>query len=283
MSEYWPRYKAKPARAVAGGIRAQKTHGSFSGTWWGKRWIATLEGFQIGARLSRGKSYARKGQVADLHIEPGEVTARVQGTRRTPYHISIRLKAWSPEQQSALCERLRRTPLLTAQLLGNEMPDDIDAVFQALALPLFPEAHRDFSTDCSCPDWSNPCKHIAAVHYLLAEAFDSDPFLLFALRGMGRDALLAALRPAGAAPLEEADDEQAEPIPLPLDRDLFWAGSEVQTQEESGEEGPRPPAALPKRLGPFPFWRSEQPFFSTLEIFYANASELARSCLVDEE
>jgi uncharacterized Zn finger protein len=59
---------------------------------------------------------------------------------------------------------------------------------------LLPAAQRDLATDCSCPDWSNPCKHIAAVHYLLGERFDEDPFLMFELRGRSKEALLAVLR-----------------------------------------------------------------------------------------
>jgi uncharacterized Zn finger protein len=96
--------------------------------------------------------------------------------------------------------------VFTARLLNGEMPEDIEKAFTSAKLSLFPKSLRELDTDCSCPDWSNPCKHIAAVYYLLGEEFDRDPFLIFRLRGMEREGLLKAL---GKAARSERGPKQA--------------------------------------------------------------------------
>lgn len=269
---YYNWYKPTTPKKVKGGIKAQSKRGAFASKWWGKRWINTLESFNIGARLARGRSYARKGQVASLDIRKGSVTAKVQGSRSGAYSISIQFKTFTLKQWQQIIEQLVEQPIFTAQLLGNEMPDDIETVFHEMKLPIFPEKHRDLKTSCSCPDWSNPCKHIAAVLYIMAEAFDRDPFLIFTLRGMTRDEFLKALE-ASSATQEPAEEEGAsEPEPLPLEHNDFWG---METGENPGITAPLPVrlhAALPRRLGPLPFWRSEKDFILELELFYETAS-----------
>src|SRR5204863_883072 len=83
-----------------------------------------------------------------------------------------------------------------AELLDGRMPEQIDEVFRACEVSLFPETRDDCVTDCSCPDWGDPCKHVAATHYVLGEALDRDPFLLFELRGKAKAEVLEALRAA---------------------------------------------------------------------------------------
>ena len=145
-------------------------------------------------RLSRGRSYARRGQVIDIDVAPGQVTSRVQGSRRTPYKVNIQLKPLSDRQWDKVLDALAEQAIFAAQLLNGEMPADIEEVFEAVQVPLFPASRGDLKTDCSCPDWANPCKHIAAVYYLLGERFDEDPFLLFELRGRSQEEIAAALR-----------------------------------------------------------------------------------------
>jgi uncharacterized Zn finger protein len=84
--------------------------------------------------------------------------------------------------------------VFAARLLAGEMPREIDEVFRARRASLFPERPKDLKAACTCPDWANPCKHVAAVHYVLGDTFDRDPFLLFELRGRPRTAVLATLR-----------------------------------------------------------------------------------------
>lgn len=197
--DYWDYYEQKPAREVKGGIKAQSKRGAFGESWWAKRWIAVLESFDIGARLNRGRSYARKGQVMNVDIDKGSVRAKVQGSSSRPYRITIEIKALSTADWKKLAQALSTEAVFAAKLLAGEMPQEIEQVFARTGLSLFPAKLRDLETDCSCPDWSNPCKHIAAVYYLLGEEFDRDPFLLFRLRGMSREELLELLDTTGAA------------------------------------------------------------------------------------
>lgn len=192
MEYYWYKRPTSSApRAVAGGIKAQNKRGAFGQTWWGKEWITTLENFDIGERITRGKSYARKGQVTDLVITAKKgVAAKVQGSRVRPYKVSITLTPYSKEQKELLAQKLTSKPIYIAQLLSGEMPENLARVFKTAGLALFPAKYNDLTTTCSCPDYSNPCKHIAAVVYLMAEAFDQDPFLLFTLRGIDKEEFL---------------------------------------------------------------------------------------------
>jgi uncharacterized Zn finger protein len=248
-----------------GGIRSQAR--SFGQKWWGRRWIAVLESFQIGGRLQRGRSYARKGQVLGIDVGKGIVTANVQGSRPEPYEVSIRIKPLKPEAWQRVAAEFSRQAVYAAKLLGGELPPEVEEVFHAARSSLFPERAGDLVTDCSCPDWSNPCKHIAAVYYLLGEEFDRDPFLIFKLRGMERAELLGAVKPA-RGPVEK-------PEPLPADPALFWQGGATPADLRSASEAPPVAAALVKRLGPLPFWRGEVKLIEALEPLYRAASERA--------
>ncbi|HVF10314.1 MAG TPA: SWIM zinc finger family protein [Abditibacteriaceae bacterium] len=291
---YFP--KSTP-RQAKGGIKAQSKRGGFGESWWAKRWIQVLETFNIGSRLSRGRSYARSGQVLSVEIEPGLVKAKVQGSRPKPYNVRIRIETLAPQDGDKLAAALSSQVLFTAKLLAGEMPQDIEQVFTASALSLFPERSSDLNTECSCPDWSNPCKHVAAVYYLLGEEFDRDPFLLFRLRGIDRERLTALLETPETVPDEKltpSDDTGSaapaparrrkakaataiatpSPAPEPLSPDatVFWQGAALP--DDFWGEAQLPPinAALPRRLGNFPFWRGERPLLETIEPIYAAAA-----------
>lgn len=268
-------------RKVKGGIKAHSKRGAFTKNWWAKRWIAVLEGFNMGARLTRGRSYARRGQVISIDIGKGIVTADVQGSRATPYHVSIKVKTLSQAKWKKLAEILSMRASFAAKLLAGEMPSDIENAFSEVGLSLFPEKKSDLQTDCSCPDWANPCKHIAAVYYLLGEEFDRDPFLIFALRGIERKEFmeLIAGKKGALAGIEEAG--QTEPEPLPIDPEVFWGTPKKETQ--LGEVRiPPVAAALPKRLGEFPFWRSDTPLGKALEKIYSVASPIGLKIVLGE-
>jgi len=262
-------FKPSKPRQAKGGIKAQSKRGQFGESWWAKRWLTVLEGFDIGARLGRGRSYARGGQVLEVKIEKGLVRAKVQGSRPKPYEIVIQTKTLATADWEKLARGLVRQAIFAAKLLAGEMPQDIEAAFQEAGLSLFPEKLGDLTTKCSCPDWSNPCKHIAAVYYLLGEEFDRDPFLIFALRGLDRDGLLGLLGHAGAA---AAVAPPAPPEPLAARPDTFWSGGGLGDDPFGEVAAPPTPAALPRRLGGFPFWRGEAPFLDSLSPSYAAAS-----------
>lgn len=182
---------SKP-RQVSGGLRAKSTRGKIATTWWSTRFIEMIESMGMGGRLTRGRNYARRGQVLSLDLAPGVVNAQVQGSRARPYRVRIGIAAYGKSDWARIGERLSDDAWFVAQLLAGQMPPDIEGVFSELGLELFPSA--DLVLDCSCPDWEVPCKHLAAVLYLVAERLDEDPFRLLAWRGRGRDDLLSHLQ-----------------------------------------------------------------------------------------
>ena len=189
--EDWP--PARPIR-VDGGIKARSKRGAIGEQWWSRRFISVLESYGLSGRLARGRSYARAGQVLDFELSQGKVTARVQGSRPRPYQVRIGVLPLTTAQWRRVQDRLASQALFRAKLLAGEMPHEIEEVFADCGTPLFPRSATDLDMHCSCPDWGVPCKHLAAVCYVLAEEFDRDPFGMLAWRGKGREELLAALR-----------------------------------------------------------------------------------------
>jgi len=291
--DYYGYFKPSIPREARGGIKAQSKRGRFGGTWWARRWVSVLEGFNIGPRLGRGRAYARRGQVLSIDIGKGKVSAMVQGSRSRPYSVKIRVKTLSTGDWRKLAKGFSHQPIFVAKLLSGEMPQDIEIAFQDTGLSLFPNRIKDLETGCSCPDWSNPCKHIAAVYYLLGEEFDRDPFLIFKLRGMSREELVELLGRSGkdstpkkvpgesAAPKPEK--ESPPPIePLPLDAPAFWGETDVGKDLLGEVRIPPVSAALPKRLGNFSFWRSEEMFMEAMEQIYHLASPLGMDVFLGE-
>ena len=189
--EDWP--PAKPIR-VDGGIKARSKRGAIGEQWWSRRFISVLESYGMSGRLARGRSYARAGQVLEFQLTQGKVTARVQGSRVRPYQVRIGVLPLTTAQWRRVQGRLAGQALFRAKLLAGEMPHEIEEVFAECGTPLFPRSAADLDMHCSCPDWGVPCKHLAAVCYVLAEEFDRDPFGMLAWRGKARGDLLAALR-----------------------------------------------------------------------------------------
>ena len=199
MSWGWGWYPKPKPRRPAKGIRAKTTRGQFGQTWWAGLWIEALERLVDPGRLSRGRSYARSGQVLNLDIKLGRVDSRVQGSRPTPYKVRIEIKPLAEKAWDKVVDAMAAQAIFAAKLLAGEMPHNIEEAFSTAKVSLFPAKRGDLVTECSCPDWANPCKHIAAVYYLLGEQFDEDPFLIFQLRGRIKAQIIAALRAARAA------------------------------------------------------------------------------------
>ena len=288
---YWDDYRRfKPSipREAKGGIKAQSKRGTFGESWWARRWIAVLESFNIGARLGRGRSYARRGQVLSIEIDKGKVSGKVQGSRPKPYDVKLQVKTLSVSDWQKLTKVLSRQAIFSAKLLMGEMPLDIEKVFKEAGLSLFPEKLKDLKTACSCPDWSNPCKHIAAVYYLLAEEFDRDPFLIFKLRGMNREELIKTLgstdkkatsKKIKSKPISSHEDVAT----LTQDVSKFWNGEAISDDIFGEVRIPPMPAALPKRLGSFPFWRGEEKFLDVMESVYTKASTIGLNIFLGEQ
>ncbi|KAB1942657.1 hypothetical protein F8271_11570 [Micromonospora sp. ALFpr18c] len=181
-------------RRVDGGLRARSARGAIGRSWWSRRFLEVLESFALGTRLTRGRSYARAGQVLRLDIAPGRVSAEVQGSRPRPYEVSIALSPFPAALWTRIEEELAGQAFFSARLLAGDLPDELEELFVAAGAPLFPARVEELTQRCNCPDFAVPCKHLAATFYLLAEAFDADPFELLHWRGRSRAALLDQLR-----------------------------------------------------------------------------------------
>ena len=209
---WWEHGDAGRPRPVVGGIAARTRKGPIGATWWSRRFLDSLEAVMVGGRMERGRSYARRGQVVDLRVGPGVVIATVQGSREDPYAVHLRMPVVPGGDWDRVVAALAARAGFAARMLAGELPHEVEQVFDAEGASLFPAPHARLVTECTCPDWENPCKHIAAVCYLLAEQFDRDPFSLLAWRGKGRDDVLhelRALRQQGAGRLGPADEPAA--------------------------------------------------------------------------
>ncbi len=213
----WPE-SSSPIR-VEGGVQARSRRGAIGEQWWSQRFIGVLESLGMSGRLARGRHYARRGQVLGFELSTGYVTAEVQGSRVKPYRVRIGVLPLTTRQWDRVEQALAARALFRAKLLAGEMPHEIEEVFAGCGTPLFPRSAgdvrsaADMTMSCSCPDWEVPCKHLAAVCYVLAEAFDDDPFGMLTWRGRGREELLTALRRLSAAQVAAAAPGQPDPVP----------------------------------------------------------------------
>ena len=299
----------KPSRPIPTdqGVATRRRRGAFVESWWAERWIRSLEELMDRGRLGRGRRYARAGQVLSLDEASGVVIAQVQGSRRTPYRVTIGLKPLSDAAWERVYAALARRADLAAALLAGEMPPGIDEVFTKAKTSLFPTAPSHLRLACSCPDWVTVCKHVAATCYLLGEQFDEDPFLLFRLRGRDQDAILEGLRrragsPAGSADaagataagavdadVVDADVVDAEsatgpegassPARAPLGVDSFWTAAEEVPEIDLPAE--RPDLSLLRRLGPFA--ALDEDLLERLGPLYRTVASAADALLEEDE
>ncbi len=274
-------------------MSGKRKRGGLGETWWANRWTSVLESFGWASRLQRGRTYARGGRVLFYDVTAGEITAQVQGSRARPYRVRIALKQLSGAAWQRVTEVLAGRAAFAAMLLAGEMPRDIEDAFSEAGTTLFPQSQRDVETTCSCPDWANPCKHVAAVAYVVAEAFDRDPFLLFQLRGRSREQVLAELQrhrtelaaKDGAHDGEPAAEEPvAEPTNGPASGEMgFWGSRSAIAGVTLRISEPEAQGRTLKRLGPLPVpLRGEELIPYLLQIYEA-ATNRALTLAVGEE
>ncbi|MFR0357468.1 SWIM zinc finger family protein [Streptomyces sediminimaris] len=232
-----------PRRAPARGRR------SFAATWWGRAWVTALEDSTLDSgRLSRGRTYARQGMVGPVTIAPGQVRAAVQGSRPRPYRCAVHLPVLTGAQWDTLLDTVAARAGHLAALLDGEMPAELVDDARHAGVPLLPQP-SELDPECSCPDWGHPCKHAAALCYAIAATIDADPFVVFALRGRGREELLARLRERRSA----ARTTAAEPAPagVPAARAYAaWAARAEPTPALPGLPEPAPHTSAPASAPP---------------------------------
>ncbi|WPL15940.1 SWIM zinc finger protein [Thiorhodovibrio winogradskyi] len=263
-----------------------------SKTWWGQRFIAALEGCMDAGRLQRGRGYSGDSRILSFDIAKALVSAKVRGNvnpyfgvyKEPKYSIQIRLTPIPDKEWKKAITTLGSNAALVSQLLMGEMPERIDEVFAGMRLHLLPQSRKDFAqTDCSCPDYANPCKHIAGVYYRLARMLDSDPFLLFELRGLSREHLHRALAktPLGQALVAMMDTPDAalepaasfftrpEPVATAPDYQAFWTGRKRLPSEIEPATPPVVSGILVRKAGDYPgFWERENSFIEVMEALF---------------
>ncbi|MBW4593509.1 MAG: SWIM zinc finger family protein [Brasilonema angustatum HA4187-MV1] len=178
--------------------------------WWSQRWLDLLDSYRFKKRLERGRIYARQGNVLSIEFQGAKVLARVQGSEQEPYKVSLSLDPFSEEEWGYVVETMSQKSMFAAKLLAGEMPQNMEDVFTANGLSLFPFTLSDVHSKCSCPDKANPCKHVAAVYYQLGDRFSEDPFVLFQLRGSTKEKIISDLRHLRSKTVKTSQNELSE-------------------------------------------------------------------------
>ena len=182
------------AQMPAANGAVQATGETIEQEWWVQRWVDLLNTYRFKKRLERGRIYAREGNILHMEFQKGKVHAKVQGTADEPYKLQISIERFTDEDWDFVVGSIAEKAIYSAKLLAGTMPDDIETVFTANGLSLFPFKLAEVRSRCNCPDPKNPCKHIAAVYYQLGDFFREDPFVLFELRGRSKSQILEAVR-----------------------------------------------------------------------------------------
>jgi uncharacterized Zn finger protein len=232
----------------------------FGTTWWGRLWINALEelGDDYEFRLHRGKKYAQDGVVSHFSVSPGMIKAKVHGKKT--YEVTLALPALTNAQWEKALERISLESRFLASLLAGEMPTGLDELFREAGASLYPRVPKELQSHCTCPDWANPCKHVAAVCYIMAEVLDRDPWILFDLRGKTQEDIMAALQSAAAPQAQEqAPKKRGRPKKVASVQDIVtqkkgipapW--QQIPEEEYDSLLAPLPSVAIPRSISPDP-------------------------------
>jgi len=181
------------------------TRKSYGTTWWGKQWLQSLTDIDYSNRLPRGKTYANKGLAYDLDMDGNTIDAKVTGSQPKPYRVHITVPAFDRDTRERLLRVVTENPLFLSKLLNRELPPELNEACLAENIHIFPRRWDDLKGSCSCPDWAVPCKHMAAVLFLVANEIDKNPFVVFDLHQFD---LVAALQESGYT------EEVGESVPI---------------------------------------------------------------------
>ncbi|MFM7886949.1 MAG: SWIM zinc finger family protein [Pseudanabaena sp.] len=264
-----------------------------SRTWWGQKFISALESFTDSGRLQRGRSYSGDSRILQFNISKGIATAIIRGNvnpyfgvyKEPKYATELKMTAIAAKDWTKIIENMSSKASVVAKLLLNEVPENIEDSFTVVGKHLLPYSSKDFHTQCSCPDYSNPCKHIAGLCYRLAGEMDQNPFLLFEMRGISKEDLQAELlkSPLGKALASELGNRTLDPESATsyFTRPQSVAIAEASTLKQFWQGHKRLPSAIPfatpanvsaitiKKQGDHPpFWHKDNSFIETMEELY---------------
>ncbi|MDR2780856.1 MAG: DEAD/DEAH box helicase family protein [Holosporaceae bacterium] len=164
---------------------AIKTYGK---TWWGKKWLDTFNGIDDENRLPRGRTYANKGTVSAVKINGSTVTALVQGTYQ--YRVKVKFEAFTWSQKDTIRRVIEKSPSILLSLMNKRLSSKLYKVLEGVGINLFPTEWKEVQANCSCPDYAVPCKHIAALLYVICDKIDADPFVVFSLHDCSLESII---------------------------------------------------------------------------------------------
>ncbi|MCK5813405.1 MAG: SWIM zinc finger family protein [Cocleimonas sp.] len=266
-------------------------------TWWGESFLEVLDVSMDEGRLKRGRAYAGPNRLLTFSINKQLIKATLRGNinhyfgvyKEPRYKVDVKLKTFSVTKWDHIINEITHNTACLSQLLMNEMPASIEDVFHQQNLHLLPEISSDLISNCSCPDYASPCKHVAGVYYKVASLLDRDPFLLFQLRGMNPDKLQQKLAqsPLGKALIDRREEGQQdieqqryrythpqEKTLDTLDLKTFWQGKDTLPKVPIITQKPATPAVLIKKGGDYPaFWQRDNSFIEAMEIIYPRIIE----------
>ncbi len=265
----------------------------YTRTWWGQKFISSLESFTDSGRLQRGRSYSGDNRILHFDITKGLASATIRGNvnpyfgvyKEPKYQTEVKMTAIATKGWTKIIANMSSKASIVSRLLLNEVPENIEESFVAVGKRLLPHSREDFQMECSCPDYANPCKHVAGLCYRLASELDQDPFLLFELRGLSKEALQAELAksPLGKALASELGDRSQEMAPVTsyFTKPQTTSAQEVPTLKQFWQGQKRLPQAIPfsnpatvsaiviKKQGDNPpFWDKSTSFIETMQELY---------------
>ncbi|KST64294.1 SWIM zinc finger family protein [Mastigocoleus testarum] len=241
--------------------------------WWSQRWLELLDSYRFKKRLERGRIYARQGNILSIEFQGAKVIAKVQGSEAQPYTVSLYLDSFTDEEWGYVIETMSQRAIIPAKLLSGEMPQNIEEVFTANGLSLFPFTLSDVHSKCTCPDKANPCKHIAAIYYQLGDRFSEDPFVLFQLRGRNKEKIISSLRQLRGASLEKTDLEITN-----VETTDIETNADVETPENSPVQNSVVDSSyIPLKMDSF--WEYNQPLESSLVVITPSVNEIVLETL----
>jgi uncharacterized Zn finger protein len=169
-------------------------------TWWGEEFVQALEAYIDPGRLQRGKAYRTDNRVLNFDLNKSEIKATIRGninpyfgvTKEPKYKVELKFDQITPLQWQTIIKKISGNALWLSKLMLNEIPSTIEEAFDCDSL--LPSSYDNVKASCSCPDYSNPCKHIAGVYYRIASMLDLNPMLLFQLRGLAPEKLHQELK-----------------------------------------------------------------------------------------